>query len=243
MKLSALVIGVGALEGLGAALSQKISQHGYHVYIVGRTKDKIDAVVSSILETGASASSFCLDATNESQVINLFNNVFEPSNNISPPSLVIYNVGNNKKINFLELTLNEIEEFWQLGCLGGFLVGREAIKKMLPFNHGTIIFTGASASLRGKPGFAHFSSAKAGLRMLSQAMAKEFGPSGIHIAHVVIDGIIDGEKLRSAYPDLKHNIDHFLNINSIAESYWQLHIQDKSAWTHELDLRPYSEDF
>nr|WP_252099397.1 SDR family NAD(P)-dependent oxidoreductase [Acinetobacter baumannii] len=105
------------------------------------------------------------------------------------------------------------------------------------------MFTGASASLRGKAGFAHFSSAKAGLRMLSQAMAKEFGPQNIHVAHVVIDGIINGEKVKNIYPDLNLDINDALDIKAIAESYWQLHVQDKSAWTHELDLRPYSESF
>jgi NAD(P)-dependent dehydrogenase (short-subunit alcohol dehydrogenase family) len=143
------------------------------------------------------------------------------------------------------MTVHDFEEFWRVGCFAGFLVGREAARWMVPLGRGTIIFTGASASLRGKSGFAHFASAKAGLRMVSQSMAREFGPMGIHVAHVVIDGGIDGERLEAAQPErfAAAGRDGLLNTDSIADCYWAIHRQERSAWTQELDLRPYTESY
>jgi NAD(P)-dependent dehydrogenase (short-subunit alcohol dehydrogenase family) len=137
------------------------------------------------------------------------------------------------------------EELWRVGCFAGFLVGREAARRLAPLERGTVIFTGASASLRGKRGYAQFAAAKAGLRMVAQAMAREFGPQGIHVAHVIIDGGVDGEKLRSAAPDIAkiRGEDGLLTVDPIAEAYWQLHRQHSSAWAHEIDLRPYKEPF
>ncbi len=138
-----------------------------------------------------------------------------------------------------------ISRKWRVAAFGGFLVGREAARRLAPSGKGTIVFTGATASLRGKPPFTAFASAKAALRSLAQSMAREFGPSGIHVAHVVIDGGIDGEKLNTAVPQLKEKrgADGLLNIDAIADAYWHLHTQHPSAWTHELDLRPFKEPF
>jgi len=130
-------------------------------------------------------------------------------------------------------------------CFGGFLVGREAARRLAPLGRGTVIFTGASASLRGKPGFAHFAAAKSGLRMIAQSMAREFGPQGLHVAHVVIDGGIHGERLLSRRPQLlaERGEDGLLDVDAIAETYWQIHRQARSAWAHEVDLRPFKENF
>ena len=148
-------------------------------------------------------------------------------------------------MDFRELSAELFEQFWRVGCFGGFLVGREAARRLVPLGRGTMIFTGASASLRGKPGYAQFAAAKAGLCMVAQSMAREYGPSGIHVAHVLIDGAIDGERLRSRRPEVirERGEDSLLNIEAIAEAYWQIHRQARSAWTHELDLRPFKEPF
>ena len=137
------------------------------------------------------------------------------------------------------------EDFWRVGCFGGFLVGREAARRMVPLGRGTVLFTGASGSMRGKPGFAHFASAKAGLRMIAQSMAREYGPQGVHVAHVVIDGGIEGDRLLQRRPELvkERGEEGLLGIDAIAETYWHIHRQALSAWAHEVDLRPYKEPF
>ncbi len=134
---------------------------------------------------------------------------------------------------------------WRVACFGGFLVGREAARRMVPTGRGTVIFTGASGSLRGRPGFAHFAAAKAGLRMIAQSMAREYGPQGLHVAHVIVDGGINGERLRVGIPQFvaAKGDDGLLDLDAIAEAYWQIHTQHPTAWTHEVDLRPYKEPF
>ncbi len=168
-----------------------------------------------------------------------------PGSGFDSVDLVVSNAGNNQKIDFRDLTAAQFEDFWRVGCFSGFLVGREAARRLVPLGRGTIIFTGASASIRGKPGFAHFSAAKAGLRMISQSMAREYGPLGIHVAHVVVDGGIAGDRLLRRAPDLlkQRGEDGLLGIDAIAEAYWFIHKQGRSAWTQELDLRPYKEAF
>jgi NAD(P)-dependent dehydrogenase (short-subunit alcohol dehydrogenase family) len=159
--------------------------------------------------------------------------------------LVVFNAGNNVRHDLRTMPAELFEQTWRVATFGGFLVGREAARRLTPSGRGTIIFTGATASLRGKPPFTAFASAKAGLRSLAQSMAREFGPLGIHVAHVVIDGGIDGEKLNTAAPQLRieRGADGLLNIDAIAEAYWHLRGQHRSAWTHELDLRPFKERF
>jgi NAD(P)-dependent dehydrogenase (short-subunit alcohol dehydrogenase family) len=159
--------------------------------------------------------------------------------------VVVFNAGNNARIPFTDVTATQFEEIWRVSCFGGFLVGRTAARYLLPLGRGTVLFTGASASMRGKPNYAHFAAAKAGLRMISQSMAREFGPSGLHVAHVIVDGGINGERLRSARPDVvsQRGEDGLLEIDAIAETYWQLHLQRRSAWTQEVDLRPFKEPF
>lgn len=244
-KHTAVVIGVGAEIGLGAALCRRFASEDLHVLVAGRTPGKLEQVVSSIFTAGGSAEAVPVDATNEMDVVKLFDRAMAPEGARQAAELIVYNAGGNQKADFRELSAELFERFWRVGCFGGFLVGREAARRLLPLGRGTMIFTGASASLRGKPGYAQFAAAKAGLRMVAQSMAREYGPSGIHVAHVVIDGGIDGERLRSRRPETvrERGEDGLLNLEAIAEAYWQIHRQARSAWTHEIDLRPFKEPF
>jgi NAD(P)-dependent dehydrogenase (short-subunit alcohol dehydrogenase family) len=242
---SAIVVGVGAEHGLGAAVARRFAAGGYHVHVAGRTAAKVEQVARTIQGRGGSAEAVAMDTTRESDVVALFDRAFVPRAGFDPPDVVVYNAGNNRKLDFRELPAEQFEEFWRIGCFGGFLVGREAARRLVPLGRGTVLFTGASGSLRGKPGFAHFAAAKAALRMVSQSMAREFGPLGIHVAHVVIDGGIHGERLLSGRPQLleQRGADGLLDIDAIAENYWHLHRQPRTAWAQELDLRPYKEPF
>jgi NAD(P)-dependent dehydrogenase (short-subunit alcohol dehydrogenase family) len=244
-KPTALVVGVGAEEGLGAALCRKFASGGYHVLVVGPTQAKIDQVAKTIRERGGTAEAIAADATDEASILKLFDRAMSPGSGFDPVDLVVSNAGNNQKIDFRQITAAQFEDFWRVGCFSGFLVGREAARRLVPLGRGTILITGASASIRGKPGFAHFSAAKAGLRMISQSMAREYGPLGIHVAHVVIDGGIAGERLLRRAPDLikERGEDGLLGLDAIAEAYWFIHKQQRSTWTQEVDLRPYSEPF
>jgi NAD(P)-dependent dehydrogenase (short-subunit alcohol dehydrogenase family) len=242
---TAVVVGVGAASGLGAALCRRFAQAGYHVLAAGRTAEKLAALAADITAAGGSAEAFPTDATSETDVIRLFDRAAAPGAGREPVSLVVANAGNNKPIDFRTLTAAQFEDFWRVGCFAGFLVGREAARRMVPLGRGTVIFTGASASLRGKPNYAHFAAAKAGLRMISQSMAREYGPLGVHVAHVLVDGGINGERLRKAWPEAvaQRGEDGLLEIEAIAETYWHIHGQPRSAWTQEIDLRPYKENF
>ena len=193
---TAVVVGVGAEQGLGGALSRRFSAQGYHVLVAGRSPEKIEKVVRTIKAAGGSAEAVTVDAAREEDIISLFDRAMSPGAGRDPTDLVVFNAGNNQRIDFREATVEQFEQFWRSGCLGGFLVGRETARRLVPLRRGTLIFSGATASLRGKAGFAGFAAAKAGLRMISQSMAREFGPQGLHVAHVIIDGGIDGERLR-----------------------------------------------
>jgi NAD(P)-dependent dehydrogenase (short-subunit alcohol dehydrogenase family) len=244
-KPVAIVVGVGAELGLGAALCRRFAEGGHHVFVAGRSASKVEQVVRTILSKGGSAEPVVMDTTREEDVIRLFDRAMSPQAGLGPLDLVAYNAGNNRKLDFRELSAEMFEEFWRIGCFGGFLVGREAARRLVPLGQGTVLFTGASGSLRGKPGFAHFAAAKAGLRMLAQSMAREFGPQGIHVAHVVIDGGINGERLRSNRPEIvkERGEDGLLGVDAIAETFWQIHRQPRSAWAQEIDLRPFKESF
>ncbi len=242
---TAVVVGVGAEQGLGAALCRRFAAEGYHVLVAGRTQAKLDTVVATIAAKGGSAAAVQTDTTQEADIIRLFDLAMAPGDGFAPADLVVFNAGNNLRQDFREVSAETFESMWRIGCFGGFLVGREAARRLVPLGRGTILFTGASASLRGKPGYAQFSAAKAGLRMVAQAMAREYGPRGIHVAHVVVDGAIDGERVRSRFPTVIEQLgaDGLLNIDAIAETYWHLHRQHPSAWAHEIDLRPFRESF
>jgi len=245
VKPTAIVVGVGAERGLGAALCRRFAAEGLHVLVAGRTAAKIHPVAQAIVASGGTAEAIATDATVEDEVLHLFDRAMASGEGFGPAELVVSNVGNNRRLDFRELTTQQFEDFWRAGCLSGFLVGREAARRLVPLGRGTVIFTGASASLRGKPGFAHFSAAKAGLRMIAQSMAREYGPLGVHVAHVVVDGGIDGDRLRSrgAAGIRDRGEDGLLGIDAIAENYWHIHGQPRSAWTQEIDLRPFKETF
>ncbi len=244
-KPTAIVVGVGAELGLGAALCRRFAAEGYHVLAAGRTPEKIERVAASIAAAGGAAEAVQTDATKEDEVIRLFNHGFASSAKRDPADLVVFNAGNNRRMDFREVPPELFEDFWRVGCFAGFLVGREAARRLVPLGRGTVIFTGASASLRGKPGYAQFAAAKAGLRMISQSMAREYGPLGIHVAHSVIDGGIHGERLLRNVPQAitERGKEGLLDIDAIAESYWQIHRQHPSAWTQEIELRPFKEPF
>ena len=239
----AIVVGVGAEAGLGGALCKRFARGGLHVFAAGRTPARLDALVADIRGAGGTATAVPTDTTQEAQVLALFD-VVERSTG-APPAVVVYNAGNNAFVPFRETEAAFFEDMWRVACFGGFLVGREAARRLSPLGRGTVLFTGASGSLRGRPGFAHFAAAKAGLRMIAQAMARELGPQGIHVAHVVIDGGIDGERLHTYAPQFvaAKGEGGMLDIDAIAETYWQIHAQHPSAWTHEVDLRPFKEPF
>jgi NAD(P)-dependent dehydrogenase (short-subunit alcohol dehydrogenase family) len=245
VKPTAVVVGVGAELGLGAALCRRFAAAGHHVLVAGRTPGKIEAVARSIESAGGSTEPIATDATEEAQVARLFDRAMAPGDGLAPADLVVFNAGNNRRIDFRALEAEQFENLWRIGCFAGFLVGREAARRLVPLGRGTVIFTGASASLRGRPGFAQFAAAKAGLRMIAQSMAREYGPLGIHVAHVIIDGGINGERLRTAVPDIaeRRGEDGLLSIEPIAETYWQIHCQPRTAWAHEVDLRPFKEPF
>jgi NAD(P)-dependent dehydrogenase (short-subunit alcohol dehydrogenase family) len=243
MQPTAVVVGVGSEEGLGAAVARRFARGGFHVLVGGRTMAKLEQVVESVGD--GNGTPVQVDATQQEEVRRLFELASSPGAGRSPASVVVFNAGNNQHVPFQQLSSAQFEEFWRVGCFAGFLVGQAAANLLLPQRKGTIIFTGASGSLRGKPGYGHFAAAKAGLRMLSQSMAREFGPQGLHVAHVVIDGGINGTRLKHLRPDAvaQRGTEGLLNIDAIAETYWQLHLQHPTAWTQEIDLRPFKEPF
>lgn len=242
MSGSAIVIGVGVPAGLGAALCRRFASEGLQVFAAGRTKEKLERVAEEIGRAGGSAIPVVMDTTVEDEVIRLFDSV---EDRVGAPETVVYNAGNNQFRPLLEMDAQFWEGLWRLCCFGGFLAGREAARRMLPRGGGTLIFSGATASLRARPPFTAFASAKAALRALAHGMAREFGPHGLHVAHVIIDGVIDGDQVNERFPQIKEQRgeDGMLSPDAIAAAYWDLHRQDRTAWTLELDLRPYKETF
>ena len=241
MTPTAIVIGVGPEAGLGAALGRRFAREGLHVVLGARQRERIDALAASIRAAGGAASAVAIDATAPADVARLF----DAAERVGPLELVAYNAGNAHTSPLLDLDDAAFEAVWRLACFGGFLAGREAARRMLPHARGTILFTGATASLRARPPFTAFASAKAALRALAHGMAREFGPRGLHVAHVVIDGVIDGDQVNRRFPQLRERLgaDGMLAPDAIADAYWQLHAQPRSAWTLELDLRPWKETF
>lgn len=231
----AVIIGVGPDRGLGAQLCKRFAGEGLDVVAAGRTQAALDAVVADIERSAGKASSFLADATSESDVAALFDRAG------ADVDLAIYNAGNNTAGRILDMDADYFEKSWRVVCFGGFLFGREALRRMVPKKRGTILFTGASASLRGRAGYGAFNSAKAGLRTLAQAMAKEYGSEGIHVGHVVVDGAVDGDKIHSRFPDANSRPDRLLDIAGIAECYAFLYRQHRTAWSFEIDVRTFVE--
>ena len=237
-KKAVLVIGAG--DATGGAIAKRFAREGYIACVTRRTVDKLEPLVAQIKAAGGEAHGFGSDARKEDEMVALVEKI---EREIAPIEAAVFNIGANVRFGITETTARVYFKVWEMACFGGFLMGREVAKAMLPRGRGTIIFTGATASLRGREGFAAFAGAKHALRALAQSMARELGPKGIHVAHPVIDGAIDTEFIRSNFPEryaLKHE-DGIVNPDHIADTYWHLHTQPRDAWTHEVDLRPWSE--
>ncbi|MEL6757912.1 MAG: SDR family NAD(P)-dependent oxidoreductase [Pseudomonadota bacterium] len=215
MSGTVVVIGAGASNGVGGALSRKFAEGGHPVVIAGRTEAKVTALADEVTAAGGSAEPFVIDVTKAEDQDALFAKVAESSE----IAAVLYNAGNNAIIPFEELDAETFEAFWRVGCLGGFLTAKRAIPLLKAQGKGSLFFTGASGSLRGKSNFAHFASMKAGLRMLAQSLAREFGQHGIHVAHFIIDGVIDGDMVRSRFGEYLDALgeDGGLSPDAIAE--------------------------
>jgi NAD(P)-dependent dehydrogenase (short-subunit alcohol dehydrogenase family) len=234
-ETTAIVIGVGPEAGLGARLAQRFASLGLHVFVAGRTRAQLDKVVRSIETNDGDATAVVADATDEAAVIELF----ERAETAGRIDLAIYNAGNNTPGKIIDMEADYFERSWRVGCLGGFLFGREAVRRMVPHRRGTLLFTGASASLRGRANFAAFNSAKGALRNLAQAMAKEYGPDYIHVGHVVIDGPIGGDKIIKGFPEYANRLgeEGLINLEAIVDAFQYLYKQPRTGWSFEVDVR------
>ncbi|MCI3180381.1 short-chain dehydrogenase [Caulobacter sp. CCUG 60055] len=235
-----LVIGVGV--GVGGAIARAFADAGLTVCLTRRARhlDELEAFARTLRDEGARVHAFGCDARSEEETVALFDRI---EAEIGPIEVVVFNIGANVRFPVVETTTRVFAKVWEMACFAGFLAGREAARVMTPRGRGTILFTGATASVRGREGFAAFAAAKHGLRAVAQSMARELGPKGVHVAHVVVDGAIDGAFIRANAGDVDALLerDAILRPEDIAANYVWLHRQPRSAWTHELDLRPWSE--
>ena len=234
----ALVIGAG--DATGGAIAARFAKEGYIACLTRRSADKLETAVDAIRAAGGKAHGFGSDARKEEEVVALVDQIEKEH---GPIEVLVFNIGANVPCSILEETARKYFKIWEMACFSGFLNAREVAKRMVQRGRGTILFTGATAGLRGAANFAAFAGAKHALRALAQSMARELGPRNIHVAHVVVDGAIDTDFIRTNFPEryaLKGE-DGILNPEHIAENYWYLHQQPRDAWTFELDLRPYIE--
>ena len=236
------VLVVGAGDATGGAIARRFAREGFAACVTRRSVDKLEPLVEEIRSAGGEAHGFGSDARKELDVETLVAHI---EREIAPIEVAVFNIGANVRFGIAETTERVYRKVWEMGALGGFLMGREVAKAMLPRGRGTIVFTGATASVRGSAGFAAFAGAKHALRALAQSMARELGPQGIHVAHVVVDGSIDTPFIAESFPEryATKSEDGILSPDAIAENYWHLHRQPRDAWTHELDLRPWSESW
>ena len=235
----AIVIGVGPEEGLGARICKRFAGEGLHVLVAGRSQDKLAAIAKDITEAGGSAEAVVADATSEADIQQLFARA-------DSLDLAVYNAGNNMPGRLADMDAEYFEACWRVGCFGGFLFGREAVRRFASQGTGgSLLFTGASASMRGKAMFGAFTAAKGGLRNLAQAFAKEYGPDGVHVGHVVVDGGIFGEKVKTAYPDYakQQGEEGLVDIEGIVDAFQYLYRQPRNAWSFEVDLRTHVESW
>lgn len=234
----ALVIGAG--DATGGAIARRFAREGYIACVTRRSADKLQPLIDSIRSEGGQAYGYGSDARKEEDVAALFAQIEAEH---GPVEVMVFNIGANVPSSILEETARKYFKVWEMACFSGFLNGQAAARRMVARGRGTILFTGATAALRGSANFAAFAGAKHALRALAQSMARELGPLNIHVAHVVVDGAIDTAFIRDTFPEryaLKDQ-DGILNPDHIAENYWYLHTQPRDAWTFELDLRPYME--
>lgn len=236
-KPVALIVGAG--DHLGSAIAKRFAREGYHV-VASRRRGDLESLIHEIEALGHSATGIHSDARDEEQVISL---IEKTESEFGPIGVAIFNVGGNVQFSLTETSSRVYRKVWEMCAFAGFLFGREIAKKMLPRHQGSILFTGASASLRGSSGFCAFSGGKHALRALAQSMARELGPEGIHVAHIIVDGLIENRSTANLFPDLYQSKgqDGIINPDALAEVYWQIHKQPRSSWTFEQDIRPYAE--
>ena len=233
----ALIIGAG--DYLGSSIARRFAKEGFHA-VGTRRRGDISSFVKEIVDSGGKATGMHSDARNEEQVVKLIESV---ENEIGTIEVFVFNIGGNVKFSILDTTTRVYTKVWEMCSLAGFLTGREIARRMVIRKRGTMLFTGATASVRGGSGFSAFAGGKHALRALAQSMAKELMPQNIHVAHVIIDGPIDTEWTRQRFPDMvkERPVDGLLQPDDIAETYWTIHNQKRSAWTFETDLRPWIE--
>lgn len=237
----ALIVGAG--DYIGSAIARRFARGGFTVCLGRRNGDKLIPLVEGIEAEGGRAHGYAMDARDEDSVVALFARV---EREVGPIEVVIFNVGGNVRFPIQETTARVFRKVWEMACFAGFLTGREAARHMVPRGRGSIFFTGASASMRGNPGFSAFAAGKAGLRALAQSMAKELGPQNIHVAHLVIDAGVDTAFVRERMQQAGRDPDTLppdtlMSPDSVAEAYWMLHQQTRDAWSFEMDLRPFGE--
>jgi NAD(P)-dependent dehydrogenase (short-subunit alcohol dehydrogenase family) len=232
---------IGAGDATGGAIARRFAREGYTAVVTRRHADKLEHLVAEITQEGGKVHPFGSDARDEEQVVSLFRQI---ETEIGEVEVFVFNIGGNVRFDIRDTTSRVYRKVWEMTAFAGFLTAREAAKVMVPRGRGTMLFTGATASMRGGRGFSAFAGGKHAVRALAQSMARELGPENIHVAHVVIDGAIDTEWIKANFPD-RYNSgpDGILNPDDIAEVYWQLHRQPRSAWTFEMDIRPWKENW
>ena len=237
-KKVALIIGAG--DATGGAIARRFAREGYVACVTRRSLDKLQPLLEQIRDEGGEAHGFASDARREEQVAELVEHI---ERDIGPIEVMVFNIGANVPCSILDETARKYFKIWEMACFAGFLTSQAVARRMVGRGRGTILFTGATAGLRGAAGFAAFAGAKHGIRALAQSMARELGPLNVHVAHVVVDGAIDTAFIRDSFPELyaRKDQDGILDPEHIADSYWFLHAQPRDAWTFELDLRPWIE--
>ena len=235
---AALVVGAGEITG--GAIAKRFAREGLIACVARRNGDQLAPLVEEIEKEGGRAVPFGCDARDEDQIAEMFERI---EKDVAPLEVAVFNPGGNVNFPIRDTTARVYRKVWEMACFGGFLTGREAARVMVPRGRGTILFTGATASMRGGAGFSAFAGAKHALRALAQSMARELGREGIHVAHVIIDGAIDTPWIRENFPQIAESGKMMLSPDEIAEIYWQLHRQPRSVWSFELDVRPFDEHF
>jgi len=238
----AMILGVGAVDGIGGALCLRAAAAGHHVLAVGRTRNKLDVLVDAVGAAGGSAEGYVVDLANADQITDMFETVDKRTGKLD---FVTYNAGNSFRHQTADMPANFFEDAWRICCFGGFIAGQAAANRMASAGGGTLLFTGATASLKSRPPFLAFASAKAGLRAAAAGLAREYGPKGVHVGHIIIDGGVEGAIRRKRLPKTQDSAgkNELLFPDAIAEAYWQLRQQHPSAWSFEIDLRPFNEVF
>lgn len=235
-----VVLVIGAGDATGGAIAKRFAREGYIACVTRRSADKLKPLVDEIIADGGQAHGFASDARKEEDVAELVETI---ERDIGTIEAFVFNIGANVPCSILDETARKYFKIWEMACFAGFLTAQAVARRMVTRQRGTILFTGATAGLRGAAGFAAFAGAKHGIRALAQSMARELGPRGIHVGHVVVDGAIDTAFIRDTFPDLyaRKDQDGILDPEHIADNYWHLHAQPRDAWTFELDLRPWME--